>query len=83
MGERTPHPGLLAEALHKVEVMVGEGAELLHHLLVLIAVLVRADVDIGTPKHRVVALKILGKEGVEESVYVGVEKIKMIQAPLF
>ena len=51
MGQCAPYAGLLAEAFHVADVMVGEGAELFYDVFLLVGVLVGTDVHLGTTEH--------------------------------
>ena len=82
MGEGTPDHGLLAVALDEADVVVGEMTELLHDLLVLVEVFIRADMYSRTSEDRPVSLKVFLEEGIHEPVGLGLEQVQMVHAVL-
>ena len=82
MRQRTPHARLLAVALHKAYVPVGELAELLDHGLVLVRVLVGADMHARPAEDGVVTRKVLLEEAVEKFVGSRIEQVEMVHTVL-
>ena len=68
--------------LNVADEVVGEGAELLDHGLVLVAVFVRADVDGFSAEHGVLSAAILREEAVEEGHNSGVVEVEVVHAVL-
>ena len=74
----TPHHRLAVVLFHQTDIMVGESAELLHHILVFVRVLVGSYMHVFAAKNGVFSFKILGKERVAESNGVRIEQVEMV-----
>ena len=75
-----PNGSLLAKRLYIFNIMVGEVAEFLHHLLLGVGILIGTDVHYLTTEHGVLALQILLEEPIHKLVGLGIEEVEMIHA---
>ena len=80
MSKCAPNGSLLAKRLHIFNIMVGEVAEFLHHLLLGVGILIGSDVHYLTTEHGVLALQILLEEPIHKLVGLGIEEVEMIHA---
>ena len=80
MSKCAPNGSLLAKRLHIFNIMVGEIAEFLHHLLLGVGILIGSDVHYLTTEHGVLALQILLEEPIHKLVGLGIEEVEMIHA---
>ena len=74
----TPHAHLLAEAFHIFNIMVRKGAELLHHLLILVGIFVRANIDARPYKHGVLSFKIFLEQSVHKRIDFRIGQVEMV-----
>ena len=82
MGQGSPQNGLFAKTFHITYVVVREGAELLHHLLLGVGIFICADVYTRSAEHRLFPVQILSPEIVHEGIHLGVEQVQMVH-PIF
>ena len=75
-----PEHGLLAKALYIFNIVVGEGAELLHHLFLGIAVLVGADVHALAAENGLLAFEVFAEQAIDEGIGLGLEEIQVVHA---
>ena len=78
----TPYHSLLAKALNEADIVIGELTELLHYLLIAIAVLVGTDIYTLATEYRVLAFEVFTEYAIDEGIGLGVEHIQVIHAIL-
>ena len=63
--------------------MIGESTEFLHHILFLIGILIRTDIDTLTGKDRITSFQVLAEKSIHELIGFRLEQVEMVHAVFF
>ena len=80
MSKCSPNSSLLAKRLYIFNIVVGEVAELLNHILLCVRIFVGTNVNHLTTEHWILTLKILFEQAINKLIGLRIEKVEVIHS---